>query len=123
MHRGNTIWRPKQKCHPDRSEAQWRDLLFPRPVTTLNGIVAVPFVIPSVPGFPASQLSPAPLMWFSLKRNHMQLTEAATPDRKSGAADLSRRAVEGSALQRIFMERLFARHHLMSLFRSRRHRF
>jgi hypothetical protein len=26
------------------------------------------FVIPSVPGFPTSQLSTAPLMWFSLKR-------------------------------------------------------
>jgi hypothetical protein len=28
----------------------------------------------------------------------MQLTEAATLDRKSGGADLSRRAVEGSAV-------------------------
>jgi hypothetical protein len=27
--------------------------------------------IPSVPGFPASQLSPVPLMWFSLKRTHV----------------------------------------------------
>ena len=53
----------------------------------------------------------------------MQLTEAATPDRKSGAADLSRRAVEGSAVQRIFLEMFFARHDLMSPFRSRRHRF
>jgi hypothetical protein len=26
------------------------------------------FVIPSVSGFPTSQLSAAPLMWFSLKR-------------------------------------------------------
>jgi hypothetical protein len=32
------------------------------------------------------------------KENHMQLTEAATLDRKSGEADLSRRAVEGSAV-------------------------
>jgi hypothetical protein len=29
----------------------------------------------------------------------MQLTEAATLDRKSGEADLSRRAVEGSAVR------------------------
>jgi hypothetical protein len=36
--------------------------------TTLYVTVALSFVIPSVPGFPTSQLSPAPLMWFSLKR-------------------------------------------------------
>jgi hypothetical protein len=34
-----------------------------------------------------------------LKENHMQLFEAATLDRKSGEADLSRRAVEGSAVR------------------------
>ncbi len=32
------------------------------------------------------------------KENHMQLTEAQTLDRKSGEADLSRHAVEGSAV-------------------------
>ena len=32
------------------------------------------------------------------KENHMQLTEAATLDRKSGGADLSRRAVERFAV-------------------------
>ena len=32
------------------------------------------------------------------KENHMQLTEAATLDRKSGEADLPRPAVEGSAV-------------------------
>jgi hypothetical protein len=63
------------------------------PATTLYGTVALSFVIPSVPGFPTSQLSAAPLMWFSLKENHMQLTEAATLDRKSGEA-------EGSAVPR-----------------------
>jgi hypothetical protein len=36
--------------------------------TTFHRKVALSFVIPSVPGFPTSQLSPAPLMWFSLKR-------------------------------------------------------
>jgi hypothetical protein len=36
----------------------------------------------------------------SPKENHMLLTEAATLDRKSGEADLSRRAVEGSAVPR-----------------------
>jgi hypothetical protein len=34
----------------------------------------------------------------------MQLTEAATLDRKSGEADLSRRAVEGPAVPRTFLE-------------------
>src|SRR5580704_14559970 len=63
------------------------------PATTLSGTVALSFVIPSVPGFPTSELSAAPLMWFSLKENHMQLTEAATLDRKSGEA-------EGSAVPR-----------------------
>jgi hypothetical protein len=36
--------------------------------TTVYGTVALSFVIPSVPGFPTSPLSPVPLMWFSLKR-------------------------------------------------------
>jgi hypothetical protein len=36
--------------------------------TTLYGALALSFVIPSEPGFPPSQLSPVPLMWFSLKR-------------------------------------------------------
>jgi hypothetical protein len=35
------------------------------------------------------------------------LTEAATLDRKSGEADLSRRAVEGSAVQRTFPGNVF----------------
>jgi hypothetical protein len=39
----------------------------------------------------------------------MQLTEAATLDRKSGGADLSRRAVEGSAVPRTFPGNVFDR--------------
>jgi hypothetical protein len=50
------------------------------------------FVIPSVPGFPTSPLSPATTYVVLLKENHMQLTEAATLDRKSGGA-------EGSAVR------------------------
>jgi hypothetical protein len=57
------------------------------------------FVIPSVPGFPASLLSPATTDVVLSKENHTQLTEAATLDRKSGEADLSRRAEEGSAVR------------------------
>ena len=45
------------------------------------------FVIPSVPGFPASPLLPATTYVVLSKENHMQLTEAATLDRKSGEAE------------------------------------
>jgi hypothetical protein len=48
---------------------------------------------PSVPGFPTSPLSSATTYVVLLKENHMQLTEAATLDRKSGGA-------EGSAVPR-----------------------
>src|SRR5712675_650221 len=50
------------------------------------------FVIPSVPGFPASLLSPATTDVVLFKENHTQLTEAATLDRKSGEG-------EGSAVR------------------------
>ena len=49
-------------------------------------------VIPSVPGFPASPLSLATTYVVLPKENHMQSTEAATLDRKSGEA-------EGSAVR------------------------
>jgi hypothetical protein len=51
------------------------------------------FVIPSVPGFPTSPLSPATTYVVLPRENHMPLTEAATLDRKSGGA-------EGSAVPR-----------------------
>src|SRR6267142_1745375 len=50
------------------------------------------FVIPSVPGFPASLLSQATTDVVLSKENHTQLTEAATLDRKSGEG-------EGSAVR------------------------
>src|SRR5258707_15558111 len=50
------------------------------------------FVIPSVPGFPASLLSPAIPDVVLFKENHTQPTEAATLDWKSGEA-------EGSAVR------------------------
>jgi len=85
-------------------EESLRDREFSRPVqirfekrlgsvTTVYGTVALSFVIPSVPGFPASPLSPATTYVVLSKENHMQLTEAATLDRKSGEA-------EGSAVSR-----------------------
>jgi hypothetical protein len=37
----------KMKCHPDRSEAQWRDLLFTSAASNLNGSATLPFVIPT----------------------------------------------------------------------------
>ena len=68
--------------------------------TTLYGAVALSFVIPSVPGFPTSLLSPATTYVVLPKENHMQLTEAATLDRKSGEA-------EGSAVLRTFRGNVF----------------
>ena len=44
-------------------------------------------VIPSLPGFAASLLSPATTDVVLSKENHTQLTEAATLDRKSGEAE------------------------------------
>jgi hypothetical protein len=43
-----------------------------------------PLVIPGVPGFRTSLLSPATTYVVLPKENHMQLTEAATLHRKSG---------------------------------------
>jgi hypothetical protein len=60
---------PSPFCHPERTRVSY--------ITALNSATYV--VLP--------------------KENHMQLTEAATLDRKSGEADLSRRAVEGSAVR------------------------
>jgi hypothetical protein len=57
------------------------------PETTFHRKVALPFVIPSVPGFPTSTLSPATTYVVLSKENHMQLTEATTLDRKSGGAE------------------------------------
>src|SRR5882724_7926800 len=47
------------------------------------------FVIPRVPGFPASLLSPANTDVVLSKENHTQLTEAATLNRKSGEGEVS----------------------------------
>src|SRR5271163_984805 len=58
------------------------------------------FVIPSVLGFPTSPLSIATTDVVLPKENHMQLTEAATLDRKSGEA-------EGSAVPRTFLGNAF----------------
>jgi hypothetical protein len=55
-------------------------------------------------------LTAAPYVVLS-KENHMQSIEAATLDRKSGVADLSRRAVEGSAVL-FTLSRLFRKYPL-----------
>jgi hypothetical protein len=67
------------------------------------------FVIPSVPGFSYVTALTSDHLCGSPKENHMHLTEATTLDRKSGEADLSRRAVEGSAVPRIFPGNVFRR--------------
>ncbi len=38
---------PKQNVIPDRSEAEWRDLLFIIPVSNLKESATLPFVIPT----------------------------------------------------------------------------
>jgi hypothetical protein len=63
------------------------------------------FVIPSVPGFPASPLSLATTYVVLPNENHIQSTEGATLDRKSGEAEgsavffnpLNRRSMEAQA--------------------------
>ena len=57
------------------------------PATTFYATVALSFVIPSVPGFPTSPRSPPTTHVVLPKENHMELTEAATLDRKSGGAE------------------------------------
>src|SRR5580692_6911545 len=52
-----------------------------------NGSATLPFVIPSVPGFPTSLLSVATTYVVLPKENHMQLIEVANLDRKSGVAE------------------------------------
>jgi hypothetical protein len=37
----------QMNCHPDRSVAKWRDLLFACPACDAEESLAVPFVIPS----------------------------------------------------------------------------
>jgi hypothetical protein len=74
--------------------------LWPRPVTTFYGTVALSFVIPSGPGFPTSLLSPMTTYVVLPKENHMQLIEAATLDRKSGGA-------EGSAVSQTLRGNVF----------------
>jgi hypothetical protein len=56
----------------------------------------LPFVIPSVPGFPTSPRSPATTCVVLTQENHMQMTEVATLDRKSGKAEGSAVALIGN---------------------------
>ena len=60
---------PSPFCHPERTR-----------ISYFTALTSATFVVLS-------------------KENHMQSTEATTLDRKSGEADLSRRAVEGSAVR------------------------
>src|SRR5882757_6043430 len=64
------------------------------------------FVIPSVPGFPTSPLSPATTYVVLRKENHTQLTEAATLDRRSGEAEGSAVRLESRRLRLQLAEHL-----------------
>jgi hypothetical protein len=59
----------------------------PRPKSAVDAIRLNIFYIGSVPGFPASLLSPATTDVVLSEENHTHLMEAATLDRKSGEAD------------------------------------
>src|ERR1700722_19360839 len=48
---GTRIPYPNMNCHPDRSVAKWRDLLFSPPATDAHESVALPFVIRSACDF------------------------------------------------------------------------
>jgi hypothetical protein len=61
------------------------------PATALHGSTTLPFVIPSVPGFPVSGTREGSVCGF-LKGKPHEDRDAANLDRKSGAA-------EGSAVQ------------------------
>ncbi len=105
------FWRPivpKQNCHPDRSAAKWRDLLFLPPLSAAEWKRPLPFVIPTeaqrsggicssadlswrcfstgVPGFPATHHWTGPRVRLSLKERRMKCANAAKLHRKSGVA-------------------------------------
>jgi hypothetical protein len=58
--------------------------------------------IRSAPGFPTSPLSSATTYVVLPKENHMQLVEAATPDRKSGGAQPRDLQFRGPFLEMFF---------------------
>ena len=96
----STLFSPCENCmsklSPGGTAARLAQIRFEKRLAsaaTLYGTVALSFVIPSVPLFPTSPLSPAATYVVLPKENHMLLTEAATLDRKSGEA-------EGSAVPR-----------------------
>jgi hypothetical protein len=80
--------RYKQKCHPDRSAAKWRDLLF-----TIHNIESEwkrhsPLCHPdrSVPGFPATLNWTRPRVRLSVRERRMKCISATKFHRKSGGA-------------------------------------
>jgi hypothetical protein len=59
----------------------------PSDLTAPNKSHRPPLVIPSVPGFPTSQLYQRQRMRLSVKESRMKSTEATVFDRKSGGAE------------------------------------
>ena len=74
---GTRIPYPNMNCHPDRSVAKWRDLLFSPPATDAHESVALPFVIPRACDFfgPFAFFVPDQ-MFFSPLRKTVILSEA-----------------------------------------------
>jgi hypothetical protein len=77
----------KQICHPDRSAAQWRDLLFPRPAAAANQSATLPLVIPTgaYPNFCYAASDRSTCAAF-IKESRMQSANATNLDRNSGGA-------------------------------------
>jgi hypothetical protein len=85
----------ERNCHPDRSEAKWRDLLFllcPSNLTVPNKSHHPPLVIPKRTRISYFVALPTATYADLPKESRMKSTEATVFDRKSGAA-------EGSAVR------------------------
>jgi hypothetical protein len=78
----------KQKCHPDRSVAKWRDLLFIIRMLESQWKRNAPLCHPdrSVPGFPATLHLTSPRMRLSVRERRMKCINATKFYRKSGGA-------------------------------------
>jgi hypothetical protein len=106
---GSAVFSPDNKstwkrrpflCHPDRSAAEWRDLRFGQSASKADGSVALPFVIPSVPEFPATR------HWIR-QRVRLSVKKGAGISRNPLSSTGNPSEAEGSAVPRTFMEMFF----------------
>jgi hypothetical protein len=100
----------KQKCHPDRSEAKWRDLLFILRIIESDWKPYPPLCHPdrSVPGFPATLHWTSPSVRLSVRERRMSCINAITFHRKSGGAKWRDLQFRGPFLEMCFDTRAVA---------------